>query len=230
MHALLHTLQALMLTSSYMSTGMICGTSDSGWGVGEGPRVRCLRDIQAVPWAASGGLCYPTQRLQVCGRVQGGGLPVSSTRSISVLPWPCAGCLLFNDCCPACFLRNSLPPQGTVRVVNSMTVEPLFDLETLFRPKPVVVSDQVAGHVFVLVKLLYRGSTQHSLLFALQPQRPRHVFAWTPPPPPFVSLLSLHSTSGPCVHPASTRAHSTGPQRKGGPLCGRQARQQEPRG
>ena len=79
MHALLHTLYALMLTSSCISAGIIFGTLGSGWGAGEGPRVCCLRDVQAVPWAASGGLCYPTQRLQVCGRVQGGGLPASCT-------------------------------------------------------------------------------------------------------------------------------------------------------
>jgi hypothetical protein len=38
---------------------------------------------------------------------------------------------------PACL--PAFRCQGTVRVVNSTSVEPLFDLDHLFKPKPVVV-------------------------------------------------------------------------------------------
>ena len=112
----------------------------------------------------------------------------------------------------SCVLRGHPHPQGTVRVVNSMTVEPLFDLETLFRPKPVVVSNQVSPQRVWVRQFKPLGSTEvvyciklgEVASFARRHSSASYCVCAS-------SLSSLHSTSGPCVHPASTRAHSPGP-------------------
>jgi hypothetical protein len=111
-------------------------------------------------------------------------VPLSSNKSRSARP---------NDV--FCVARNTVVPrrrrQGTIRVVDSESVEPLLDLDKLFRPRPVVVrrAQQTCNSVFV----------------------PR-CFTVLPP--------CVHTVfPGPRVHFASPRPHAAGPERQSRPLC-----------